>query len=311
MASVISDVPDPTADTSSINFRCAAQCPSIPAGRGQTIWVSLLPRRHAEVAGAAGSHDVIGGKNCNSRNSRSPERWPACHAMGPKAKGARTFTSRDWAGVGRMKLCSLATMRKAKLGPGSANLSKQPATRYSFDTVGKKDGSSEETALAALGIFDPELAIANFLEASSSAASGEGLLLADWRNEDWRDLFRFTAVRGVRAGDALIRHGEPDRTLYFVLRGELEIVVPSGDGLSLGRVAQINAGSVLGELAFFDAGPRSAGAWAVTDCEVAAMSPDQYSAFEQSHAELARHLLFAMGRILALRLRRTNARVTG
>jgi CRP-like cAMP-binding protein len=77
----------------------------------------------------------------------------------------------------------------------------------------------------------------------------------------------------------------------------------------MGRVAQVGAGSVLGELAFFDGGPRSAGAWAVDDCEVAAMTLDQYSAFEQSSPALARDLLFALGRILAIRLRRTNVKI--
>jgi CRP/FNR family cyclic AMP-dependent transcriptional regulator len=157
---------------------------------------------------------------------------------------------------------------------------------------------------------DIEAAIAGFRAASSSATAGEGLLLAQWRDEDWRDLFRFAAVRNVKAGDALIRHGEPDRTLYFILRGELEIIVQSGDGVTMGRVARVGAGSVLGELAFFDGGPRSAGAWAVNDCEVAAITPDQFAAFEQGNPERARELLFALGRILALRLRRTNARVT-
>jgi CRP/FNR family cyclic AMP-dependent transcriptional regulator len=99
------------------------------------------------------------------------------------------------------------------------------------------------------------------------------------------------------------------RTLYFVLHGDLEVIMHSGDGLTMGRVALIGAGSLLGELAFFDGGPRSAGAWAVDDCEVAAMTPDQYTAFEQSSPALARELLFALGRILAIRLRRTTAKV--
>ena len=158
---------------------------------------------------------------------------------------------------------------------------------------------------------DIESAIAGFRAACSSATAGEGLLLADWRDGDWRDLFRFAGLRNVKAGDALIRHGEPGRTLYFILHGELEIVVQSTDGLTMGRVARVGAGSVLGELAFFDGGPRSAAAWAVSDCEVAAMTPDQYAAFEQSHPERARDLLFALGRILALRLRRTNTRFAG
>ena len=94
-----------------------------------------------------------------------------------------------------------------------------------------------------------------------------------------------------------------------MLHGDLEVIVHSGDGLTMGRVSLIGAGSVLGELAFFDGGPRSAGAWAVEDSEVAAMTPDQYAAFEQISPALARELIFALGRILAIRLRRTTAKV--
>ena len=133
----------------------------------------------------------------------------------------------------------------------------------------------------------------------------------NWGDDEWKQLFRFTRTRKVSAGEALIRRGEPDRTLYFVLHGELEVIAHSGDGLSLGHVAMVSAGSVLGEQAFFDAKPRSAGAWAVDDCEVAAMSPDQYAAFEASSPTHARDLLFALGRILAMRLRRTTAKVIG
>jgi CRP/FNR family transcriptional regulator, cyclic AMP receptor protein len=152
-------------------------------------------------------------------------------------------------------------------------------------------------------------AIARFREGGSVATASETLLLSDWRDQDWKQLFQFTSIRTARAGDALIRRGEPDRTLYFVLQGGLEVIGHSGDGLSMGRLAMVGAGSVLGELAFFDGGPRSAGAWAVNDCEVAAMAPDQYAAFQQNCPTLARELLFALGRILAIRLRRTNAKI--
>jgi CRP/FNR family transcriptional regulator, cyclic AMP receptor protein len=158
-------------------------------------------------------------------------------------------------------------------------------------------------------LMELESAIAGFRAAGSVATPGEALLLPSWRDDDWKELFRFMSTRRVRAGDSLIRSGEPDRTLYFVLHGDLEVITRSGDGLTLGRVARVRAGSILGELAFFDGGPRSAGAWAVDDCEVAAMTPDQYTAFQQSFPALARELLFALGRILAIRLRKTTAKV--
>jgi CRP/FNR family transcriptional regulator, cyclic AMP receptor protein len=153
-------------------------------------------------------------------------------------------------------------------------------------------------------------AIADF-RAGCAAARDEAPWLPDWRDEDWNLLFGFMDIRKVLSGDALIRRGEPDRTLYFVLRGELEIIVQSSDGLTMGRVARVGAGAVLGELAFFDGGPRSATAWAVTPCEVAAMSPGQYAAFERASPGLAHSLLFALGRILAARLRRTTAKLAG
>jgi CRP/FNR family transcriptional regulator, cyclic AMP receptor protein len=154
-------------------------------------------------------------------------------------------------------------------------------------------------------------AIANFRAGAAAAGRDNALWLPDWRDEDWNVLFGFMSLREILSGDALIRRGEPDRTLYFVVRGELEVILQSSDGLTMGRVARAEAGAVLGELAFFDDGPRSATAWAVTRCVVGAMSPDQYAAFELASPGLAHTLLFALGRILATRLRRTNARLVG
>jgi CRP/FNR family transcriptional regulator, cyclic AMP receptor protein len=154
-------------------------------------------------------------------------------------------------------------------------------------------------------------AIAGFRAGGAAAGRDEALWLPDWRDEDWDLLFGFMDIRNVPSGQALIRRGEPDRTVYFVLRGELEIIVQSSDGHTMGRVARVGAGAVLGELAFFDGGPRSATAWALAPCEVAALSPEQYTAFELASPGLAHSLLFALGRILAARLRRTTARLAG
>lgn len=114
---------------------------------------------------------------------------------------------------------------------------------------------------------------------------------------------------GCRIGDPVRRRVDPpgrtrSDTLFRPSRGELEI-----HRAVLGRrVARVEAGAVLRELAFFDGGPRSATAWAVTPRDVAAMSPDQRAAFELASHGLAHALLFALGRILATRLHRTNAK---
>lgn len=156
--------------------------------------------------------------------------------------------------------------------------------------------------------IDLETAVASFREGAASA-TGERLLPNTWSDADCRDLLRFTSLRRVKAGEALIQRGEHDATLYFVLRGDLEVVVHSGDGISMGLLTRIGAGSVLGEQSFFDGHPRSASVWAVRDCEVAAMTPQQYRAMEEANPARARELLFALGRTLAIRLRRTTAKV--
>ena len=153
-------------------------------------------------------------------------------------------------------------------------------------------------------------AIAKFREGASRAASEDVLLLPHWRDEDWVQLFLFASIRRVSAGEALIRQGEPGRTLYFILSGKLEVYALSSDGITLGPVATVGAGSVLGEQAFFDSGPRSASTWAVEECEVAALAADQFAAFEKESPALARDLLFALGSVLSIRLRKTTSNPT-
>jgi signal-transduction protein with cAMP-binding, CBS, and nucleotidyltransferase domain len=157
---------------------------------------------------------------------------------------------------------------------------------------------------------DIDEAIASF-RTGAAAASGEGLAPRGWSAEHWRELFRFTELRRISATDALIRRGDSDRTLYFVLRGNLEVVIQSGDGISMGSLTRVGAGSVLGEQSFFDGNPRSASVWAVVESEVAAMTPEQYAAFAAANPERAPELLFALGRVLAVRLRQTTAKVLG
>ena len=51
--------------------------------------------------------------------------------------------------------------------------------------------------------------------------------------------------------------------------------------------------------------------YSASSCEVAAMTPEQYASFAAARPGLARELLFALGCILAIRLRRTTAKVMG
>lgn len=155
--------------------------------------------------------------------------------------------------------------------------------------------------------FDLDAAIANFRAGASHTTSVDGLPLPHWRDEDWKALFAFTGLQTVRGGKEVIALGATDRTLYFILQGTLDVIVRQSDGKSFGALNKEGAGTVLGEISFLDGQPRSASVWSVDECVIAAMSPEQFSAFEKSHPRLARDLLFALAHILAARLRRAGA----
>jgi CRP-like cAMP-binding protein len=66
---------------------------------------------------------------------------------------------------------------------------------------------------------------------------------------------------------------------------------------------------VFGEQSFFDGLPRSANVWACTAGEVLVLPFEAYRTFSAAAPALARDLVFALGRILSLRLRNTTIRV--
>ena len=141
------------------------------------------------------------------------------------------------------------------------------------------------------------------------AHNGDDLQLPHWSEEDWRTLFAVTSGRSFKASEVVIQRGVADRALYFVAAGSLEVGVTYMDGVSISPIAKISAGSVIGEQSFFDGQPRSANVWAVTDGELLCLTGDQFRVLSENQPGLARDLLFALGRVLSLRLRNTTVRI--
>ena len=145
--------------------------------------------------------------------------------------------------------------------------------------------------------------------ASDKGSTGDHLLLAEWGEAEWRKLLAATTVRPYKASEVVIQRGVADRALYFVAAGALEVGVTYVDGVSISPLAKIGAGSVIGEQSFFDSEPRSANVWAVTEGELLCLTHERFQQLAQSDPILTRDLLFALGRILSLRLRNTSMRV--
>src|SRR6266508_5615281 len=87
----------------------------------------------------------------------------------------------------------------------------------------------------------------------------------------WDRLLAFVERRGFRAGEDVIKRGDVDRALYIVVEGSLEARVTEGRA-GKGAAVPVPAGSVIGEIGFFDGMARSATVTALTDGAILRLS---------------------------------------
>src|SRR3954465_712171 len=116
---------------------------------------------------------------------------------------------------------------------------------------------------------------------------------------DWAAIFSHAEVRRIGEGLALVPAGENDRALYLLTEGTVGVRLPRDEG----AFKTIDAPSVLGELAFFDAQPRSATLDAVTEVEVVRLDTAASAPPPEQEPALANAMLRDLARVLALRLR--------
>jgi hypothetical protein len=81
---------------------------------------------------------------------------------------------------------------------------------------------------------------------------------------------RKPAISTLKAGDTLVRQGEPGSDLYLVLDGVVRV---DRDGEQL---AEVGPGAILGERAYLEGGTRTATLVAATACRVAAVPASEF-----------------------------------
>jgi CRP-like cAMP-binding protein len=118
---------------------------------------------------------------------------------------------------------------------------------------------------------------------SNEAADRAGL-----RPEEWDALLAATDTLRFRPGDVVLRAGERDRAVYFLLDGRLE---------------GVSAPAAVGVAAFVDGLPQAETLRAETHGELARLSWDAFEALSARDARLGRAILLDLARDLAARLR--------
>jgi len=112
--------------------------------------------------------------------------------------------------------------------------------------------------------------------------------------------------RSFEAGQRIFARGDVDDDLFLIRRGRVRIVLPLGERQAH-RLASFARGDFFGEMAFLDRDPRSADAIAFTDTDLFVLSRANFDRFAGEHKRAAIALLEGLARVLAIRLRYTNA----
>src|SRR5438874_1652886 len=108
-------------------------------------------------------------------------------------------------------------------------------------------------------------------------------------------------VESYRAGQEIFAKGSPGRTMIAVLQGSVKIVsLPP-----TGKEVVVHAGEVFGELAVITGEERSAGAAAMTDCELLIIDRGDVLPMFERHFEICMMLIQSLYR----RLRQTGEQV--
>jgi len=109
-------------------------------------------------------------------------------------------------------------------------------------------------------------------------------------------IFRHSDTQAFQACQVIFQAGEPGEVMYVVSEGAVDILVDSV------LVETAGAGSIIGEMALIDHGPRSASAKAKTDCKLVAVDQKRFEFLVSQTPFFAIQVM----QIMAERLRHTN-----
>jgi CRP-like cAMP-binding protein len=122
----------------------------------------------------------------------------------------------------------------------------------------------------------------------------------------WRLLESYGEILPLAEGQVIIAEGQIEEAFYIVLSGVLQVITrgPAGE-TPLGRFP---AGSLFGEIGFFDGAPRTATVRAELSANVLRVTRGAFEQLRLSDADLATELALELGRTVASHFRERLAR---
>jgi glutaminase len=113
-------------------------------------------------------------------------------------------------------------------------------------------------------------------------------------------------VASFRAGETIVREGDPADSLFLLAQGQVSVCLRLGNRTHRKRLATIAPGVAFGELAIFDGGTRSADVIADRPAICYVLPFAKIDELAARHPEIRTKLLCNIGRELSARLRRAD-----
>lgn len=147
------------------------------------------------------------------------------------------------------------------------------------------------------------------VQTSCVLSLGECELLDNLPPEDVTWLEAALAERSYAAGETIVRSGDPGDALFLLLRGSVEVRLPSGLRRPGKRIDVFTAGMAFGEMAFIDGSARSADVVAIEPVTCRILDRATFIRMDTEHPRIKIALLQQITRQLSVNLRRINAEV--
>lgn len=143
----------------------------------------------------------------------------------------------------------------------------------------------------------------------SIAERVELLTKLDWATSltesEFEKLARYVLVYSVEKDERIFNEGEDGCYLALISSGRIR-VVKEGSSHSPRKIAMIEEGEILGEMALIDGQPRSASAYAQEDSRLLLLTADNFGKLRAELSLLGMKILTSIARAMSRRLRLTN-----
>ena len=117
-------------------------------------------------------------------------------------------------------------------------------------------------------------------------------------------IMNIARTRNLDVGQSVFREGDEGTELHVVLRGKVEL---SRGGV---KIAEMSAGTHLGEMALIDASPHTVTATAIEASKIISIARHDFYEILRKEPQLAVKLLWSFVRVLAERLRTTTVELS-